>query len=311
MWAPPDVGRDGKICLMPAGSRKRPGYKLLTLGGVLALALGGVVAVTTADAATSPTLVAAAGYSVLGGAAVTCIGPTTTTGAVGVSPGSSITVVPPCSFGGGTHINDSGLGGAIAAQADATAAFTTLTNEPCTVLFTVPVNLASLSPLGPGVYCDASSFSLTGTLTLTTGPGVWIFKTVSTLITASGSSVTGGDPCNIWWRVGSNATLGSTTSFEGTIIAQGASTNALVTGATLNGRVLALTLGTVTLDNNYIHGPTCETTGGGTPPTTAPGGTPPTTAPGSTTTTAPGSTTTTVPGRTTTRTPVVVARFTG
>jgi len=202
-------------------------------------------------AATSPTLVGAAGYSVLGGAAVTCTGSTTTTGAVGVSPGSSITGFPsPCTAGGGTQSNNSS---AIAAQADALTAFGTI-DQTCDHSYGAQ-DLTLLSPLVPGVYCSTSSFSLSGNLTLT-GTGVWIFKSVSTLITSPGSSVTGGDPCNIWWRIGSSATLDTTTSFIGTIIAQNGTT-ALNTGATLNGRVLALSAGTVTLNANVITGPTC------------------------------------------------------
>ena len=208
-------------------------------------------------AATSPVLGGAASYSVLGGAAVTCTGSTTTTKAVGVSPGSSITGFPsPCSAGGGTHSNDAS---AIAAQADSLTAFGTL-NQTCDHTYGAQ-DLTLLSPLGPGVYCSTSSFSLSGNLKLT-GSGVWIFKTVSTLITSPGSSVTGGDPCNVWWRIGSSATLDTTTSFIGTIIAQNGVT-ALNTGATLNGRVLALSAGTVTLDANTISGPTCATTAGG------------------------------------------------
>jgi len=209
-----------------------------------------------AFAATSPVLVGSAGYSVLGGAAVTCTGSTTTTGAVGVSPGTSISGFPtPCSAGGGTHSNDAS---AIAAQADSLTAFGTL-DQTCDHTYGAQ-DLTLLSPLGPGVYCSTSSFSLSGNLTLT-GSGVWIFKTVSTLITSPGSSVTGGDPCNVWWRIGSSATLNTTTSFIGTIIAQNGVT-ALETGATLDGRVLALSAGTVTLDANTITGPTCATTTG-------------------------------------------------
>ena len=275
-----------------AGSGKRPGRKLSMLGGVLVLVLVlvasiGVVAVTTANAATSPVLVGSASYSVLGGAAVTCTGSATTTGAVGVSPGTSITGFPSqgCTAGGGTHSNDAS---AIAAQADATTAFGTL-DQTCNYTYGAQ-DLTLLSPLGPGVYCSTSSFSLSGNLTLT-GSGVWIFKTVSTLITSPGSSVTGGDPCNVWWRVGSAATLGTTTAFIGTIIANNvADTTALDTGATLNGRVLALTAATVTLDDNTITGPVCAT-----PATTTTSAT--TTTVPATTTTAPATTTTTAPAK--------------
>jgi hypothetical protein len=274
---------------------------------VLVLAASvGVVAVTTANAATSPTLVGSAGYSALGGAAVTCTGSTTTSGAVGVSPGTSITGFPsPCSAGGGTHSNDAS---AIAAQADNLFAFGTL-NQTCTHSYGAQ-DLTLISPLGPGVYCSSSAFSLSGNLTLT-GSGVWIFKTVSTLITSPGSSVTGGDPCNVWWRIGSSVTLGTTSSFIGNILALNG-VNAMQTRATLNGRILVQAAGTLTLDANTIYGPTCNTTP--PPPTTTP---PPpttttTTAPSSTTTTtAPNSTTTTTTAPSSTTTPGVVVRFTG
>ncbi len=203
-------------------------------------------------AATSPTLVGASGYSVLGGAAVTNVGTTTTDGSVGVSPGTSITGGT-INAAGGTHSNDAS---AIAAQADTVSAFGAL-DQTCTNSYLSGQDLTLISPLVPGVYCSAGSFLLTGNLTLT-GSGVWIFKTVSTLITSSGSSVTGGDPCNVWWRVGSAATLGTTTAFIGNIVtADVADTTALNTGATLNGRVLAQAAQTVTLAGNTITGPTC------------------------------------------------------
>ena len=181
--------------------------KKLILTGVLGVVCAlGLAAPAKVLAATSPTLVGAAGYSVLGGAAVTCTGSTTTTGAVGVSPGSSITGFPsPCTAGGGTQNNNAS---AIAAQADSLTAFGTL-DQTCDHSYGAQ-NLTLLSPLAPGVYCSTSSFTLSGNLTLS-GSGVWIFKTVSTLITSPGSSVTGGDPCNVWWRIGSSATLDTTT----------------------------------------------------------------------------------------------------
>lgn len=225
-----------------------------------AFALGGSGRVF---AATSPTLVGAADYSVLGGAAVTCTGSTTTTGAVGVSPGTSITGFPaPCTAGGGTHSNDAS---AIAAQADNLSAFGAL-DQPCDQSFGA-VDLTTTFPSGvdPGVYCSTSSFSLSGNLHLN-GSGVWIFKTVSSLVTSPGSSVTGGDPCNVWWRIGSSATLDTTTSFIGNILTLNG-VNALNTGATLNGRILTQDAGTITLDANTITGPICtasETSSGGT-----------------------------------------------
>lgn len=231
-------------------------YSILTtvLGFVFTL---GVVAPANVLAATSPTLAGSSGYSVLGGAAVTCTGSTTTTGAVGVSPGSSLTGFPsPCTAGGGTQNNNAS---AIAAQADALTAFGTL-DQTCDHSYGAQ-DLTLLSPLAPGVYCSTSAFTLSGNLTLT-GSGVWIFKTVSTIITSPGSSVTGGDPCNVWWRIGSSTTLDTTTSFIGTVISQNG-VNAMNTGATLNGRFLGLSAATVTLNANVITGPTCAASGGG------------------------------------------------
>jgi hypothetical protein len=197
---------------------------------------------------TSPTLAALLNYSVLGGGSITNVPTTTTNGDIGVSPGTA--------FGGGyagtgvTHSNDAS---AIAAQAEALAVFGAL-DQPCDFSYGAQ-DLTLISPLVPGVYCSTSSFSLTGNLTLT-GSGVWIFKTVSTLITSPGSSVTGGDPCNVWWRIGSSTTLDTTTSFIGTVISQ-TGVNAMNTNATLNGRFLALSGATVTLDQNTITTPAC------------------------------------------------------
>lgn len=211
-----------------------------------------------AYAATSPTLTGALTYSALGATDLTNTGSTTTTGDVGVSSGTSVTGFPPGIAGGNnaTHVHSNDAS-AIAAQANNLATFGAL-DQTCDQSFG-SVNLVTTFPSGvsPGVYCSTGSFSITGHLTLV-GSGVWIFKTVSTLIAASGSSVTGGDPCNVWWRVASSATLGTTASLIGNILAL--TSISLDTGATLNGRALAQT-GGVTLDANTITGPICTTPG--------------------------------------------------
>jgi uncharacterized repeat protein (TIGR01451 family) len=120
--------------------------------------------------------------------------------------------------------------------------------------------------LVPGVYCFSSSAQLTGALTLNAGGdshAVWVFKTSSTLTTASDSSVlltNGGQPCNVFWKVGSSAVLGTTTSFVGSILAL--TSIALDTGASVSGRVLARN-GAVTLDSNTVSAAVC-----GVPPVT-------------------------------------------
>lgn len=249
--------------------------KIFSKISLVAFAVGAFFVVApTVHAATSPTLAESAIYSVLGGAEVTCIGPTTTTGAVGVSPGTSLTGFPvPCTAAGGTQNNNAS---AIAAQADSLSAFGVLdagANADANCIGGVlpdATDLTTLSPLVPGLYCSAGSFLLTGNLTLTGTSGVWVFKTVSTVITSPGSSVTGGDPCNVWWRVGSSATLDTTTSFIGTIIAQNG-TSTMNTGATLQGRILGLSAATVTLDSNVITTPCMPAASGGSTVSTTPG----------------------------------------
>lgn len=229
--------------------------KLKNLGALLFFVLIQFifVSISQVHAATSPSLGNASGYSVLGGASVTNTGITTTDGAVGVSPGSAVTDSGTLTAGGGIHENDAS---AIAAQASTVVLFGDL-DQTCTANYADNQDLTLLSPLPPGVYCSAGSFRLTGNLSLS-GSGVWIFKTVSTLITSSGSSVTGGDPCNVWWRIGSAATLGTTTSFIGNIVtANVGDTTAMNTGATLNGRILAQAAATVTLNANVISNPVC------------------------------------------------------
>lgn len=240
------------------------------------LILGGLSIVATARplGATSPTLGASASYSILAGTSVTNTGDTTISGDVGVSPGTSITGFPPGVVGppGEIHINDTS---AIAAQADNLVVYGAL-DQPCDQTFGA-VELATQFPEGvpPGVYCSTSSFSLDGNLTLT-GSGVWIFITVSELTIGSGASVTGGDPCNVWWRVGSTATLGSGASFIGNIFALTSVT--LADGAYLNGRALAQTA-EVTLIGNTIEGPICALQPTSTATTTGPTSTATTTEP--------------------------------
>lgn len=205
-------------------------------------------------AQTAPPLGAAASFAVLGGSTVTNTGPTIVTGDLGVSPGSAITGFPPGTVvGGSTHAAD-----ALAAQAqiDATTAYNNLAAQACTTTFGVPTDLGGMTLL-PGLYCFASSAAVTGTLTLNAqgnANAVFVFKTGSTFITASGSSVVvinGGQNCNVFWQVGSSATLGTTSTVPGTIIALTSIT--LNTGASLSGRSIARN-GAVTLDSNNVGG---------------------------------------------------------
>ena len=205
-------------------------------------------------AQSAPPLGAAASFAVLGGSTVTNTGPTVVTGDLGVSPGSAVTGFPPgIVVGGSIHAAD-----VLAAQAqiDATIAYNNLAAQACTTTFGVPTDLGGMILL-PGVYCFASSAAVTGTLTLNAqgnANAVFVFKTGSTFITATGASVVvinSGQNCNVFWQVGSSATLGTTSTVPGTIIALTSIT--LNTGASLSGRAIARN-GAVTLDSNNAGG---------------------------------------------------------
>ena len=227
-----------------------PRLTTLVLIALFATLLSAAAAMASPGAQTAPGLGSAASFAVLGGQTVTNTGPTTIFGDLGVSPGSAITGFPPGSVtGGATHAADAV---ALQAQSDVTTAYNALTSEPCT-----GTNVAlSGATLTPGVYCYTSSAQLTGALTLDAqgnAAAVFIFKTVSELTTASNSSVSvinGGTACNVFWQVGSSATVGTTTQFVGNILALTSIT--LNTGATIvPGRALARN-GEVTMDSNNI-----------------------------------------------------------
>lgn len=214
---------------------------------------------SAARAATAPTLSAAGSFGVLAGSTVTNTGPTLVHGNVGVSPGTAVTGFPPGIIDppGAIHGGDSV---ASDAQAAAGLAFDNLALQPCTSDLTGQ-DLGGLT-LTPGVYCFSSSAFMTGALTLNTlsdPEAVFVFKTGSTLITASNSSVvftSSRATCNVFWQVGSSATLGTGTDFQGNILASVSIT--ATTGATVEGRLLAGS-GAVTLDSNTISGPNCVT----------------------------------------------------
>jgi hypothetical protein len=143
---------------------------------------------------------------------------------------------------------------AAAAHADAGAAYLNLRGQACPPAntFGTVAQLGGLR-LAPGVYCFPSSANVTGTLTLD-GPasGVWVFQIVSTLVTGTNAQVlmTGGaTSSNVFWAVGSSATLGAGTRFSGNIIAD--QSIALTAGANVSGRALAL-VGAVTMDTNFV-----------------------------------------------------------
>lgn len=186
-------------------------------------------------------------FAVLGGSAVTNTGTTVLLGSLGVSPGSSITGNPTV-VGGSVNVAN-----AVASQAQLDVA-TAYNDAASRTAIPLTGDLGGIT-LAPGVYAFASSAFLTGTLLLDAQgvpDSVWIFKTGSTLITAATSTVAiinGGVACNVFWQVGSSATLGTGTTFIGNIMALASIT--VGTGATNNGGLYART-GAVTLDSNVI-----------------------------------------------------------
>jgi hypothetical protein len=226
--------------------------KIRSASALVAFATVLLLLVSARPAAAQVTLGSTVGsFGVLGGSTVTNTGSSIVNGNLGVSPGSAATGFPPGVVVGGTiHSNDAT---AIQAQNELTTAYNTVAGTPCTVDLSGQ-NLGGLT-LTPGVYCFTSSAQLTGTLTLNAlgNPAAqFLFKIGSTLTTASISSVAlinGATSCNVFWQVGSSATLGTNTVFAGNILALTSIT--LNTGATVSGRTLARN-GAVTLDTNNV-----------------------------------------------------------
>jgi hypothetical protein len=228
------------------------------------VAIVALLCATSFDAAlaqTAPSLGSASSFAALGSTTVTCTGLSTITGDVGVSPGSAVTGFPPCTVVGGAI--QAGNTAAFQAHHDATLAYAALVAETCTTNLTGQ-DLGGLT-LASGVYCFNSSAELTGTLNLT-GGGPWIFQIGTTLTTASNASVlvngngsSQGCAPGVFWAVGTSATLGAGTQFQGIILALVSDT--VVSGANVSGGVFALS-GAVTLDTNNVSA--CSS--GGVPP---------------------------------------------
>lgn len=220
------------------------------------------------SAATSPDLGDAASFAILAGTAITNTPTSVITGDVGLSPAAG------SNYSGLTTSEVSGTIYAVDASGPAGAAGNnpTLVNQAKTDLITAYDDLASganadancdIATFGtfgsgnvdlsgfslvPGVYC-ADTFTLTGTLTLV-GSGVWVFRSASTLITSGTANIVGGSACDVWWQVPTSATLGTSTSLIGNILALSSIT--LTTNASLNGRALARNAA-VTLQSNTIN----------------------------------------------------------
>jgi hypothetical protein len=221
----------------------------LLLVGLLSLpgpvnALGAPVLLGTADK-----------YSVLAGSAVTNTGPSVLSGDVGVHPGTAISGFPP-GIASVKHVG--GDAESAQAQADLTAAYNSAASRAKTG--DVAGDIVGLT-LTSGVYKSTSTLALGGKVTLDAEgdpDATFTFQIADSLTTATDSSVEligGAKACNVFWQIGSSATLGTRTSFKGTIMALTSIT--LVTGATVEGRALARN-GAVTLDTNVFTAASCD-----------------------------------------------------
>jgi hypothetical protein len=222
------------------------------VSGIAAIAIAALsLAGNPLSAQAADILGSASNFAVLAGSTVNSTGASVITGDLGVSPGNAITILPPGIVNGTIHNADTV---ALQAKTDLTAAYNTLAGLASTANLS-GTDLGGLTLIG-GVYTFNSSAQLTGGLTLN-GQGnsaaQFVFQIGSTLTTASLASITlinGATADNVYFQVGSSATLGTGTAFKGSIVALTDIT--LTTGVTLlDGRALARN-GAVSLDTNQI-----------------------------------------------------------
>jgi hypothetical protein len=244
--------------------RRQRGARLLGAGVPLVGLVAALMLSSTALAAPAKVdLGVATSFSVLAGSTVTNTGPTTMFGDLGLSPGSSVTGAPQVL--GQSHVDDAV---AIEAKNALTTGFNDAASRPTSG--SAGTDLAGQT-FTAGVRTASSSLLLSsGSVTLDAQGdpnAVFIFQIGTTLTTGSNTSVAlvnGAQACNVFWQVGSSATLGTGTRFVGTVMAGATITAA--TAATIHGRLLAQT-GAVNLDTNTITNSTCAA--GGTETATA------------------------------------------
>jgi Ice-binding-like len=240
-------------------SRRTAGYSLLAACLVFGTAIAVIIATqSVAGAAVATVNLGTAGsFGVLAGSTVTNTGATIVNGDLGVSPGTAITGFPPGIVNGTVHDAD---GVAAGAQSDLTTAYNDAAGRSPSG--SVGPFIGAGQTLAPGVYNATSSLDVGGALRLNAHgnpDAVWIFQVGSTLVTDSASSILlsgGAQACNVFWQVGSSATLGTNSSFQGSVMALTSIT--VTTGDTITGRALARN-GAVTLDDDVINVPACST----------------------------------------------------
>ena len=221
---------------------------LASTGLMISLAGGSQAAVTPISLGTADS------FAVLAGSGITNTGPTTITGDIGTFPTTTIVGFSSMVVTGTNHAGDAVTQGA---KTDLVTAYNAAVAESPTT--TVSGDLGGRT-LVAGAYSSQTSLGLTGTLTLD-GAGnvgsIFVFQAGSTLTTASASNIVlinGAQSCNVFWQMGSSVTLGTNSTFRGTVLAQQSIT--ATTGVIVDGRLLASN-GAVTLDTNSVKKPTC------------------------------------------------------
>jgi len=216
------------------------------------------VSAQPASAQSVPPLGAAQSFAALAGTAITATGSAVISGNVGVSPGSAVTGFPPAVVQNGQiYTGAASLAGQ--AQSSALTAYNNLKGQACSSANNLTGKILGQTPgfltLVPGVYCFDTSAQLNQILTLDDGGdpnAIFIFQIGTTLTTASSSQVvmsSGGRGTNVYWQIGTSATIGTSTTFRGHIIADTSIT--LTTSATTTGRVFALN-GAATIDSTAV-----------------------------------------------------------
>ena len=234
----------------------------------LVIAVAGFLQYNAMASLTTVDLLSDSSFAVLAGSGITVAGAvnsTTITGDIGTFPTTTITGLQNVVLNGVNHAGD-----AVTQQAknDLVIAYGDASGRAATTTYAPIFDLGGLT-LGSGVYKDSSSFGVTGTLTLDANNdpnAVFIFQAGSTLTTASSSKVVlinGAQACHVFWQVGSSATIGTSSDFEGNILALTDIT--VTTSATVDGRLLAQN-GAVTLNTDTITKSVCiETVVSGVP----------------------------------------------
>ncbi|MFE2076280.1 ice-binding family protein [Streptomyces misionensis] len=276
---------------IPEMARRRtlPGLMASALAATVAAAMVVLSPAQAVAIATPVPLATAASFSVLAGAGVTNTGATVISHDLGTHPNPSITGFPPGQVLGAVHAADAV---ALQAKSDLVTAYNNAAGQATD--FALAAGIGGGTTLLPGVYTASSGVGLTGDLILDAGGNpnsVWVFQIPEALTTATSSRVlltNGASPCNVYWQVGSSATLGTNSTFVGTIMAL--TDIHVTTGTNIEGRALARN-GAVTLDTNRIFLNSCSTgTTSGTTTTGTTSGTTTGTTAGTTTGTTAGST---------------------